>query len=172
MCRFPADSCRFIEVAGGLITPDSQDAAPADKKFVGSVLLYEADSIEDVRKLIEQDLYWTEDVVSWFTIPSSRTLCVVTVGQGETYDSPNGDGHNAPRQGGNHAAKPRRLTTAYCGFWTLFRLSLTYTCCGSNDAEGIYVIDPSKWGLLILQPELCDYLGMDVNQTGGRCWKV
>lgn len=64
----------FIEVAGGLITPESQDAAPADKKFVGSVLLYEADSIEEVRKLVEQDLYWTENVVSWFSIPYNWTL--------------------------------------------------------------------------------------------------
>ncbi|KAN0090940.1 hypothetical protein V8E55_004506 [Tylopilus felleus] len=52
----------ILKVAGGLITPESQDAAPADKKFVGSVLLYEADSIEEVRKLVEQDLYWTENV--------------------------------------------------------------------------------------------------------------
>lgn len=55
----------FLEVAGGLVTPESQDAA--DKKFFGSVLLYEADSIEDVRKLVEQDIYWTENVVSWST---------------------------------------------------------------------------------------------------------
>jgi hypothetical protein len=67
----------FLEVAGGLITPESQDAAPADKKFVGSVLLYEADSIEDVRKLVEQDIYWTENVVSWTTIPISWTLIAV-----------------------------------------------------------------------------------------------
>lgn len=71
---------RFIEVAGGLITPESQDAALADKKFVGSALLYEADSIEDVRKLVEQDVYWTENVVSWFTSPISWTLIVPSVG--------------------------------------------------------------------------------------------
>ncbi|KAH0827559.1 hypothetical protein J3R83DRAFT_4280 [Lanmaoa asiatica] len=52
----------ILKVAGGLVTPESQDAAPADKKFVGSVLLYEVDSIEDVRKLVEQDIYWTENV--------------------------------------------------------------------------------------------------------------
>ena len=66
------------EVAGGLITPESQDAAPADKRFVGSVLLYEADSIEEVRKLVEQDIYWTENVVSWSTITISWTLISVT----------------------------------------------------------------------------------------------
>jgi len=70
----------FIEVAGGLITPESQHAALTDKKFVGSVLLYEADSIEDVRKLVERDVYWTGNVVRWFTIPISCTLTVPSVG--------------------------------------------------------------------------------------------
>ena len=55
----------FVEVAGGITTPESQDAATADKKFIGSLLLYEGDSIEDVAKLVEEDLYWTENVVSW-----------------------------------------------------------------------------------------------------------
>ncbi|KAF8558002.1 hypothetical protein OG21DRAFT_1383352, partial [Imleria badia] len=57
----PLTRC-LTEVAGGLITPESQDAALGNKKFVGSVLLYEADSIEDVRKRVERDLYWTENV--------------------------------------------------------------------------------------------------------------
>ncbi|KAG1716100.1 hypothetical protein ID866_1072 [Astraeus odoratus] len=52
----------ILKVAGGLITPETQDAAPADRKFVGSALLYEAESLEAVRKLVEQDLYWTENV--------------------------------------------------------------------------------------------------------------
>ena len=55
----------FVEVAGGITTPESQDAATADKKFIGSLLLYEGDSIEDVAKLVGEDLYWTENVVSW-----------------------------------------------------------------------------------------------------------
>lgn len=76
MPLYPLTRC-FIEVAGGLITPESQDAAPGNKKFVGSVLLYEADSIEDVRKLVEQDLYWTENVVSRSTILFRWTLNVV-----------------------------------------------------------------------------------------------
>lgn len=70
---------RLLEVAGGLITPESQDASLADKKFFGSVLLYEADSIEDVRKLVEQDIYWTGNVVSWSISPFSWTLSVVAL---------------------------------------------------------------------------------------------
>jgi hypothetical protein len=53
----------YKEVAGGLVTPESQDATAQDRKFVGSVLIYETGSIESARKLVEQDLYWTENVV-------------------------------------------------------------------------------------------------------------
>jgi hypothetical protein len=35
-----------------------------DKKFIGSVLIFEADQIDDVRKRIESDVYYTEGVVS------------------------------------------------------------------------------------------------------------
>ncbi|KAF9222597.1 hypothetical protein BS17DRAFT_783105 [Gyrodon lividus] len=52
----------ILKLAGGLVTPESQDATPEDRKFVGSVLIYEAESIEAARKLVEQDLYWTENV--------------------------------------------------------------------------------------------------------------
>ncbi|KIJ18955.1 hypothetical protein PAXINDRAFT_128187 [Paxillus involutus ATCC 200175] len=52
----------ILKVAGGLVTPESQDATAQDRKFVGSVLIYETGSIESARKLVEQDLYWTENV--------------------------------------------------------------------------------------------------------------
>ncbi|KAF9244984.1 hypothetical protein BU15DRAFT_41479 [Melanogaster broomeanus] len=52
----------ILKVAGGLMTPESQHAAPEDRKLVGSVLIYEAENIEAARKLVEQDLYWTENV--------------------------------------------------------------------------------------------------------------
>ncbi|KAH7919250.1 hypothetical protein BV22DRAFT_1023306 [Leucogyrophana mollusca] len=52
----------ILKVAGGLVTPESQDAAPGDRKFVGSALIYEAESIEAARELVERDLYWTEGV--------------------------------------------------------------------------------------------------------------
>lgn len=55
----------ILKVAGGLLTPEiseTQDAAPGNRKFVGSALLYEAENLEAVRRLVEQDLYWTENV--------------------------------------------------------------------------------------------------------------
>ncbi|KAG1727599.1 hypothetical protein EDB19DRAFT_191617 [Suillus lakei] len=51
-----------MKVAGGLLTPESQDAEPQDRKFVGSALIYEAESLEDVRRRVEADLYWKEGV--------------------------------------------------------------------------------------------------------------
>ena len=54
----------MAEVAGGVITPDSENAEPADRKFVGSMMVYEAESIEAVRKIVESDIYWTSGVVS------------------------------------------------------------------------------------------------------------
>lgn len=52
----------ILKVAGGLLTPDTQDAAPGNRRFVGSALLYEAENLDAVRKFVEQDLYWTENV--------------------------------------------------------------------------------------------------------------
>ncbi|KAG2118479.1 hypothetical protein DEU56DRAFT_895339, partial [Suillus clintonianus] len=53
-----------IKVVGGLLTPESQHAEPQDRKFVGSALIYEAESLKDVRRIVEADLYWKEGVVS------------------------------------------------------------------------------------------------------------
>lgn len=35
----------------------------ADKKFLGSTFIVKADSLEEVRKRMEADVYWTENVV-------------------------------------------------------------------------------------------------------------
>ena len=46
------------------MAPESQDAEPQDRKFVGSALIYEAESFEEARRLVEADVYWKENVVS------------------------------------------------------------------------------------------------------------
>lgn len=56
--------CIRQEVAGGLVVPEAEDAVSGSRKFFGSALLFEAESLEAVRNLIEQDVYWTENVVS------------------------------------------------------------------------------------------------------------
>ncbi|KAG1745495.1 uncharacterized protein EDB91DRAFT_1050022 [Suillus paluster] len=45
------------------MTPESVDAAAADKKFVGSCMIYEGGNIDVVRKLVEEDVYYESDVV-------------------------------------------------------------------------------------------------------------
>ncbi|KAJ8596360.1 hypothetical protein M405DRAFT_805494 [Rhizopogon salebrosus TDB-379] len=51
-----------LKAAGGLLTPESEDADPQDRKFVGSALIYEAKSLEEARRLVEADVYWNENV--------------------------------------------------------------------------------------------------------------
>lgn len=52
----------ILKVAGGLIIPEVEYAVSDSRKFFGSALLFEAESLEAVRKVIEQDVYWTENV--------------------------------------------------------------------------------------------------------------
>ncbi|KIJ67522.1 hypothetical protein HYDPIDRAFT_84559 [Hydnomerulius pinastri MD-312] len=52
----------ILKVAGGLVTPETMDATPEHREFVDSALIYEAESLAAARKLVEQDLYWTENV--------------------------------------------------------------------------------------------------------------
>ena len=48
-------------IGGGLLAPETHQTA--DKKLIGSMLVFEMESLEDVRKLVESDVYWTSNVV-------------------------------------------------------------------------------------------------------------
>ncbi|KAJ7054367.1 hypothetical protein C8F01DRAFT_1088904 [Mycena amicta] len=50
----------IIRMGGVMLTPES--ITGADKKMVGSVMIIEADTIETVESLIENDLYYTAGV--------------------------------------------------------------------------------------------------------------
>jgi uncharacterized protein len=52
------------EVGGAMLTEDSIAASATDRKFVGSVMIFEASSIEEVKKAIYEDVYYTSKVVS------------------------------------------------------------------------------------------------------------
>lgn len=49
---------------------------PPEKKMVGSLMIFEAESYAEVKALIENDVYWTGDVVRTlrFHIASSLTV--------------------------------------------------------------------------------------------------
>jgi len=53
-----------LKAAGALLAPGSEGAEPQDRKFAGSMLIYEAESLEDARRLAEADVYWKGNVVS------------------------------------------------------------------------------------------------------------
>ncbi|OAX39960.1 hypothetical protein K503DRAFT_855684 [Rhizopogon vinicolor AM-OR11-026] len=51
-----------LKAAGALLAPGSEGAEPQDRKFAGSMLIYEAESLEDARRLAEADVYWKGNV--------------------------------------------------------------------------------------------------------------
>ncbi|KAK7046906.1 YCII domain-containing protein [Favolaschia claudopus] len=49
-----------VEVAGAVMTPES--VLSDDKKMIGSTFIFEAENIEVVKKVIENDVYYTSGV--------------------------------------------------------------------------------------------------------------
>ncbi|KAI0059637.1 hypothetical protein BV25DRAFT_1918417 [Artomyces pyxidatus] len=49
-----------IKLGAVALTPESIDEQ--DKKFNGSILFLEVESIEEARRIVESDLYWTGNV--------------------------------------------------------------------------------------------------------------
>ena len=60
----PHDDSHFFcpEFGGALLAPELTDES-GRKKMTGSLMFYEAESIEEVRKIIESDIYYTSGVV-------------------------------------------------------------------------------------------------------------
>jgi uncharacterized protein YciI len=50
------------EFGGPLLAPELTDES-GRKKMIGSLVFYEAESIEEVRKMVESDIYYTSGVV-------------------------------------------------------------------------------------------------------------
>lgn len=49
-----------MRIGGGLVDPATYQSA--EKKLIGSMMVYEAESLEAVRKLVEADIYYTSNV--------------------------------------------------------------------------------------------------------------
>ncbi|TFK74568.1 hypothetical protein BDN72DRAFT_665030 [Pluteus cervinus] len=52
----------FIRVGGYLLTPESIATSDAPKKMAGSTFICLADNIEEVREIVENDIYYTSGV--------------------------------------------------------------------------------------------------------------
>ena len=80
------------EVGGALVTPETHTAE--QKKMVGSVLIIEAESLDEVRKMVESDIYYTSNVVrsrlSTIFECEYGSFLNSSVGQGETCHFPFG----------------------------------------------------------------------------------
>ncbi|KIK68913.1 hypothetical protein GYMLUDRAFT_67616 [Collybiopsis luxurians FD-317 M1] len=53
-----------VKVAGMAVLPESIEYKDAPVKPVGSLIIYEAENINIVRKMVEEDVYYTSGVVS------------------------------------------------------------------------------------------------------------
>ena len=54
------------ELGGAILTPESIASESAEKKMTGSVLFFHAETIDEVQKTVESDVYYTSNVVSRF----------------------------------------------------------------------------------------------------------
>ncbi|TDL20330.1 hypothetical protein BD410DRAFT_725993 [Rickenella mellea] len=51
-----------LKLGGAMLTPECITTPDAKKEMIGSVLLFEAETIEDVKKIVETDIYYTSGV--------------------------------------------------------------------------------------------------------------
>ena len=79
------------EFGGTFLAPDFTDER-GRKKMIGSIIFYEAESIEEVRKVVESDPYYTDGAVREPAIlrsnPQSTLDPFGVVGQREARNSP------------------------------------------------------------------------------------
>ncbi|GBE83944.1 hypothetical protein BKA93DRAFT_736345 [Sparassis latifolia] len=52
----------LLQTGGPLLSPESIASPTAEKKMVGSLMIFEADNIETVKKIVESDIYYTSGV--------------------------------------------------------------------------------------------------------------
>lgn len=69
-----------------MLSPES--ITGGERKMVGSVMFFEMETLEEVRKLIESDIYYTSEVVGLLRITSASVLIslVNSVGSREIGD--------------------------------------------------------------------------------------
>lgn len=53
----------YEELGGAMLTPESVSSPDATKTLIGSTLIYSASTLDEVRRLVEADVYYTNGVV-------------------------------------------------------------------------------------------------------------
>ncbi|KAJ3901693.1 hypothetical protein F5879DRAFT_967255 [Lentinula edodes] len=52
----------WVGVGGVLLSPESLSAPPEGQKMIGSTFICEAESLDEVKKMVEEDIYYKEGV--------------------------------------------------------------------------------------------------------------
>ncbi|KAF8515022.1 hypothetical protein BU17DRAFT_51976 [Hysterangium stoloniferum] len=52
----------LLQIGGGVLHSNGLEASDVTQTLTGSMLIYRAESIEEARKLVESDIYWTSNV--------------------------------------------------------------------------------------------------------------
>jgi len=47
-----------------MLTPESVESPTAERKMIGSMIIFEAENIAEVRNMVESDIYYSSGVVS------------------------------------------------------------------------------------------------------------
>ena len=62
----------IAEYGGVLLSPESIESPDAQRKMVGSMFVIKAESLADVRRMVESDVYWASGVVSFSCLTLGR----------------------------------------------------------------------------------------------------
>lgn len=68
----------YPEFGGALLAPELTDES-GRKKMIGSLMFYEAESIEEVRKIVDSDTYYTSGVVRLSLFFPAHSPTIVTL---------------------------------------------------------------------------------------------
>ena len=74
------------EVGGAMLAPESITSPTAEKKFIGSAMIMEAESLEKMTEIIHSDIYYTSGVVCALFFAAAHGISdnlLTLVGSGE-----------------------------------------------------------------------------------------
>ncbi|THH18814.1 hypothetical protein EW146_g2228 [Bondarzewia mesenterica] len=52
----------YLKLGGAMLTPESVESESSEKKMSGSILFFQAEKLDEVRKTVQNDVYYTSDV--------------------------------------------------------------------------------------------------------------
>jgi hypothetical protein len=97
-----------------MLTPESVESPTAEKQMIGSMMVFEAEKLEDVKKMVEEDIYYTSGVVSPSVLCfSDLGLTSASVGRRKDCHSPVPTRHLALRRKYGSCMVPQTVENEY-----------------------------------------------------------